>query len=110
MLNPDRELRMDIKDFLDHPWGQGKIIEKFPPVGPHFKRNVVRNISKISEMTIDEVTDKIEKQPYGQLGGTFNIELHKHQLDLIRLKRSPVISHISSINLSQINTFSLRVN
>lgn len=118
MLNPARLHRLKIEQVARHPWVQGVFVEEFPPVTEQWKREAFEKYAKCLDITMDEVTEMIEKQPYGQLGGTFNIELHNHQLSKIALKRSPVgyrvsdnkvISHISSINPSQISTFSIRV-
>lgn len=111
MLNPSREFRLKIEQVQKHPWIAGVFSEQFTPVNAKWKSETFQKYSKNFNLTIEEVSDEIIKQPFGQLGGIYNIEKHLHQVNRIALRKPPscasiikVINHINSISPSQIST------
>lgn len=112
MLNPSRLLRIKIEQLEKHPWILENFVEEFLPVSDKWKQETFHKLSKLFNLTLDNVIDEIINRPYGQLGGTYNIEKHLHQMNKITLRRASsgvkifkvINHHIKSIDPSQIST------
>lgn len=116
MLNPNRPLRLKIHQVEKHQWIQGVLVEEFEPITAEWQEETLQKIAKTSTVEVDDVVDELGKNPYGKLGGFYNIEKRLHQLKTMALKKAPscsnfriaeVINHINSIYPSQISTFCL---
>lgn len=114
MLNPSRQLRATIQQIEKHPWVLGAFIEEFPAIDERWKQETLQRLAKLQKLSVDDVNEKLASDPYGKLGGVFNIEKHRHQLNMITMKKAPsrlnVINHIISISIypSQISTLLCR--
>lgn len=113
MLNPSRQLRLKVHQVEKHSWVMSAYEETFEDVGKDWKSQTVKKIAKDFKLEVDEVASELEESPFGRLGGVFNIEKHRHQINTISLKKKPsclrlktakVINQISSIYPSQIST------
>jgi hypothetical protein len=113
MLNPNRESRFTIDEVLKHQWITSLFIEVFPQIDNRWRMEVYNKLADQFNITVKEVCDQLASNPYGQLGGIYNIEKRFHRLGKITLKRAPqvcaiheakVINQINSIYPSQIST------
>lgn len=113
MLNPSRQLRLKVQQVEKHSWVMSSYEETFDDVDNEWKRKTMKKIAKDSDLDVDAVASELESSPFGRLGGVFNIEKHRHQINTIALKKRPsclrlktvkVINHIGPIYPSQIST------
>lgn len=113
MLNPSRQLRLKVQQVEKHSWVLSSYEETFEDVSRDWKSQTTKRIAKDFKLGVDEVAAELEGNPFGQLGGAFNIEKHLHQINTIALKKRPsclrlgtvkVINQISPIYPSQIST------
>lgn len=114
MLNPSRQQRLTIEQVEKHQWVFGVFIEEFSALDEKWKEKTFQKYVKDYEFTtVEQVSEEIEKNPFGSLGGIFNIEKHAQQMKEFALRRATsackmreikVINQISSIDPSQIST------
>lgn len=113
MLNPSRQHRLKVHQVEKHSWVMNSFEETFEDVGRDWKSKTVKKMAKDFDLEVAEVVSELESSPFGRLGGVFNIEKHRHQIDTIALKKKPsclrlktmkVINHIGPIYPSQIST------
>lgn len=113
MLNPSRTHRLKIQEIEKHPWILGVFVEEFSPIDERWKRDTIQRFAKSNNLSAESVTEQLSENPYGQMGGMYNIEKHQHQSKKISYKKAPscctirdipVINHINAIDLSQIST------
>lgn len=89
MLNPSKEKRLSIKMVKKHNWIAGAFVEEYPPVDEKWKQKIYKAYSEQNKLSVDIVRDKIAKNPFGQMGGMFNIEKYMHQVDHMKVKKAP---------------------
>lgn len=113
MLNPSRSHRLKIHEVEQHPWILGVFVEEFPQIDERWQRETIKRFAESSNLTVESVGDQLLQNPFGQLGGMYNIEKHQYQISKIMFRKAPscykirdikVINQIGSINLSQIST------
>lgn len=119
MLNPKRTHRLKIQEIEKHPWILGVFVEEFPPVDERWKRDTIQRYAKSQNISTGSVAEDLKMNPFGQLGGMYNIEKHQYQASKITFKKAPscckirdikVINQINSINPSQISTLTFRTH
>lgn len=99
MLNPKRLLRPSIAQVADHQWIAGVVEESYAPIEDDWRDNVLEKYAHRLDVPVESILREIQSKPYGQLGGMFNMEKHKHQLKNIALKRAPSRCMIKSIKV-----------
>lgn len=113
MLNPSRQLRLKVQQVEKHSWVLSSYEETFEAVSRDWKNQTTKKIAKDFNLEVDAVASELESNPFGRLGGVYNIGKHLHQMSTIALKKRPsclrlgtvkVINQISSIYPSQIST------
>lgn len=99
MLNPDRERRLTDEKLLEASVDLGSFRGGISGDRWDVAEETFEKYSKQFNLTIESVVDEIEDKPYGQLGGTFNIEKHLHQLNGISLKQPEGVFDIRSLKV-----------
>jgi hypothetical protein len=87
MLHPDSEKRFSIEQVKEHCWIRGWQDEIFIPLDVKSKSEIIQKCCfdhKISSLT--DINNKIEINPYGPIGGIYNI--HKHLYQSIKLSQT----------------------
>lgn len=117
MLNPSSTHRLKIQEVEKHQWILGVFVEEFPPVDERWKRETIMRFAENDNLVAKSVAQQLVQNPFGQLGGMYNIEKLQYQISKISYRKAPscfkihnikVINQTMSINPSQISTSTLQ--
>ncbi|KAH9631727.1 hypothetical protein HF086_014728 [Spodoptera exigua] len=83
LLEPNVELRMKIEEASRHRWvrrpGMRMKTHPFGTIDPVANREIYRQISELCAMPVIDVVAEIKSEPFGPLGGMYNIKCHLQQ-------------------------------
>ncbi|KAF9820491.1 hypothetical protein SFRURICE_009910 [Spodoptera frugiperda] len=83
LLEPNVELRMKIEEASRHRWvrrpGMRMKTHPFGTIDPVVNREIYRQISELCTMPVIDVVAEIKSEPFGPLGGMYNIKCHLQQ-------------------------------
>lgn len=107
MLNPLPEHRLSIEQVKEHPWNSSAFVEEFTPIDEAWKSEKLESYAAKCNLTMDEVTKELSENPYGKLGGIYNIEKHMHQMEKTKPKKAPIVSKARSLKVISPSTRSI---
>lgn len=99
MLNPLREHRLTIENVEKHQWIQCAFVEEFPPIDERWKGEKLQSYAIKFGLPMVEVIERLSQNPYGKLGGVFNIDKHMHQMEKMKPKKAPIASKARSLKV-----------
>ncbi|XP_049876862.1 serine/threonine-protein kinase par-1-like [Pectinophora gossypiella] len=84
LLEPNVELRMKIEEAARHRWikrpGMRMKAHPFGAVDPKANREIYKQISEVCSQTVIDVIAQVKAEPFGPLGGIYNIKTHLQQI------------------------------
>lgn len=103
MLNPDRQMRLNINQVERHRWFSGTIVFEYSAVDDSWRHEIIEKCAKQFDYTPEQIEYHITSSPYGPIGGIYNIEMHQHHLKSIKLNK--ITNHWLVSNMKVINQF-----
>lgn len=110
MLNPSKEKRLSIDKVKKHDWIAGAFLEEYPPIDDIWKQKLYKAYSVQTGLSVDIVRDKIAKNPYGKMGGMFNIEKYTHQVEHMKVKKAPSSGKVQNVKVINVSLQTEQLN
>lgn len=99
MLNPSKEKRLSIEKVKQHNWIAGAFVDEYPPIDEKWKQKIYKAYSEQSKLSVDIVSDRIAKNPFGKMGGMFNIEKYEYQVEHMKVKKASSTGRIPVVKV-----------
>jgi hypothetical protein len=99
MLNPSRSHRLKIQEVEQHPWILGVFVEEFPQIDDRWKHDTIKKYAESNNFSEQSVEEQLLQNPFGPLGGMYNIEKHQYQISKIMFRKAPSCCKIRDIKV-----------